>query len=542
MLKQQITSDNLKKEQPKQPIPMFYSIVLNFTEKKKSFSLTVPFNWTFNKLKKFIVSEFSEEITTPRPMFLYKANTLDSKYKDKKLSELFQDNQINYVIVVNKKEKKEEDKESSNEQSSNKEDTSSFASKTKSEILASNEFDLLEKGIFKAYNKIIETKRINKKESPLQTFPLMNYAISQRIEAINRKDPLFPLSSFEPGRLEYYPLRDYFNFNLILRLLLTFIIFNLNNHLYKFIFLCFLIGYYWYSIYILVDAYYEKKKDEIKLTEEELKIVKNALLEPILSMKMENTNNDIFNGIINNQNKEEEKKENPIIDNTINNNVNNNNQPNLDLGANPNRFVGQNLNMFLNPNIGNNNNREPAFTPEMEGIDHLLIQNKKDKAEQPVVEGEKSKLQIVWKCIYLLFITLIPNWTDEFERDNPFPSERNNNNNENNVENRDNNNNINNDNIPPNNNHEDNINLDNGDISNNINNQNEPESNTTLSKEEHKSPIKEEDDKPKIEPLNEEMIREQRARIFAQKYSKENINYQPKEEDNKSSEEKKKNE
>ena len=96
-------------------------------------------------------------------------------------------------------------------------------------------------------------------------------------------------------------------------------------------------------------------------------------------MKIENTNNDLFNGIINNQNKEEEKKDNPLMDNNRINNINNNNQPNLDLGANPNRFVGQNLNMFLNPNIGNNNNREPVFTPEMEGIDHLLNQKKDDR-------------------------------------------------------------------------------------------------------------------------------------------------------------------
>ena len=74
-----------------------------------------------------------------------------------------------------------------------------------------------------------------------------------------------------------------------------------------------------------MDAYYEKKKDEIKLTEEELKIVKNALLEPILNMKIENTNNDLFNGLINNQNKVEEKKDNPIIDNNRINNINNNN-------------------------------------------------------------------------------------------------------------------------------------------------------------------------------------------------------------------------
>ena len=515
-------------------LPLIYSIILNFADKKKSFSLTVPSNWTFNKLKKFILSEFSEEITTPKPMFLYKAITLNSDSKDKKLSMIFEENQINYLIVVNKKEKREEE----NNENSNKEDTSSFSSKTKSEILASNEFDLLEKGVFKAYNKVIESKKNNKNESPLQVFPLMNYAVSQRIEAINKKDPLFPLSSFEPGRLEYYPLRDYFNFNLILRLLLTFIIFNLNNHLYKFIFLCFLIGYYWYSIYILVDAYYEKKKDEIKLTEEELKIVKNALLEPILNMKIENTNNDLFNGLINNQNKEEEKKDNPIIDNNRINNINNNNQPNLDLGANPNRFVGQNLNMFLNPNIGNNN-REPAFTPEMEGIDHLLNQKKDDKTTQQTVEVEKSKLQIIWKCIYLLFITLIPNWTDEFERDNPFPNERNNNN-ENNVENRDNNNN---DNNPPNNNI-DNINLDNE--QNNINNQ-EPQNNKNENikenvKEDIKEPPKEKEEHPKVEQLSDEMIREQRARIFAQKYSKDNIDYKPNEEGNNSSEEKKKEE
>ncbi len=530
MLKQKEATSKFNKESS---LPLIYSIILNFADKKKSFSLTVPSNWTFNKLKKFILSEFSEEITTPKPMFLYKAITLNSDSKDKKLSVIFEENQINYLIVVNKKEKKEE--ENKNEES-NKEDTSSFSSKTKSEILASNEFDLLEKGVFKEYNKVIESKRNNKKESPLQFFPLMNYAVSQRIEAINKKDPLFPLSSFEPGRLEYYPLRDYFNFNLILRLLLTFIIFNLNNHLYKFIFLCFLIGYYWYSIYILVDAYYEKKKDEIKLTEEELKIVKNALLEPIINMKIENTNNDLFTGIINNQNKEEEKKDNPLMDNNRINNINNNNQPNLDLGANPNRFVGQNLNMFLNPNIGNNNNREPVFTPEMEGIDHLLNQKKDDKATQQTVEVEKSKLQIIWKCIYLLFITLIPNWTDEFERDNPFPNERNNNNNENNVENNNNNN----ENNPPNNNG-DNINLDNANIPNNSNQENiNNEQIQENVREDIKEAPKEKEEQPKVEHLSEEMIREQRARIFAQKYSKDNIDYTPKDEVGKSSEEKKK--
>ena len=253
-------------------------------------------------------------------------------------------------------------------------------------------------------------------------------------------------------------------------------------------------------------------------------------------MKIENTNNDLFNGIINNQNKEEEKKDNPLMDNNRINNINNNNQPNLDLGANPNRFVGQNLNMFLNPNIGNNNNREPVFTPEMEGIDHLLNQKKDDKATQQTVEVEKSKLQIIWKCIYLLFITLIPNWTDEFERDNPFPNERNNNNNENNVENNNNNN----ENNPPNNNG-DNINLDNANIPNNSNQENiNNEQIQENVQEDIKEAPKEKEEQPKVEHLSEEMIREQRARIFAQKYSKDNIDYTPKDEVGKSSEEKKK--
>ena len=51
---------------------------------------------------------------------------------------------------------------------------------------------------------------------------------------------------------------------------------------------------------------------------------------------------------------------------------------------------------------------------------------------------------------------------------------------------------------------------------------------------------KEKEEQPKVEHLSEEMIREQRARIFAQKYSKDNIDYTPKDEVGKSSEEKKK--
>ena len=127
MLTQKKAPSKINKESS---LPLIYSIILNFADKKKSFSLTVPSNWTFNKLKKFILSEFSEEITTPKPMFLYKAITLNSDSKDKKLSVIFEENQINYLIVVNKKEKKEE--ENKNEES-NKEDTSSFSSKTKSE-------------------------------------------------------------------------------------------------------------------------------------------------------------------------------------------------------------------------------------------------------------------------------------------------------------------------------------------------------------------------------------------------------------------------
>lgn len=516
------TSGNNQQVESSKQFPEEYSLILNFPEKKKSFSLKVPSNWTVYRLKKFVFSEFIEEIRSPKPILLFQANPLYNTYNDKLLSSIFKENVVNFLLVLVKKEKKENEVNRDKKESEKERDLSSFYFKTKGEILASDEFSYVEEGVFKAYSKVIQSKNKNKNETPLQKFPLMHYAVNQRIEAINKKDALLSLSSFEPGRLEYYPLREYFNFNLILRLLLTFIIFNLSNHLYKFIFLLFLIGYYWYSMYILVDAFYEKKKEEIRLSEDELKEIKSVFSSVEIEKKIDlliNQKDKQINIELTNQNEENQNDEKE------------NDPKNIDLGANPNRFVGgQNLRMFLNQK--GNNIRNQVFANEMKGIEHLL--EKKDKEQQSEnninnVNNEQQLIRIfriIGKCLYLLFITLIPNWTDEFERENPFPNERNaqnNNNNDDNNENNNNNNNemneinnnqnIENNNIIHNENENSNININNANINNEIENliehhDNEDKNNTEDMKNGTSS---------KDVNLSEDLSKEPRHKIFNKK-------------------------
>lgn len=527
------TPGNNEKIESNKQFPKEYSLILNFPEKKKSFSLGVPSNWTFYRLKKFIFSEFIEEIRSPKPFLLYQANPLNNTYNDKLLSSIFKENKINFLLVLVKKVKKNKEENEDNKEKKELEkekDPSSFYFKTKSEILASDEFSFLEEGVYKAYSKVIQSKKIKESESPLQTFPLMHYAVSQRIEAINKKDPLLSLSSFEPGRLEYYPLREYFNFNLILRLLLTFIIFNLSNHLYKFIFLLFLIGYYWYSMYILVDAFYEKKKEEIKLSEDELKEIKSVFSSVEIEKKIDlliNQKDKQINIELANQNEDDQKEENENDPND------NNEQNNIDLGANPNRFVGgQNLRFFLNQK--GNNIRNQVFVNEMMGIEHLL--EKKDKEKQQNEENINNVndeqqiirvLKIIGKCLYLLFITLIPNWTDEFERENPFPNERNAQNNNNNDDNNENNNNNSNNEMSENNNNQNietnniiqneniNININNANINNELENLIEHHDNDN--DEKHNTEDMKNNTSSKDVNLSEDLVKEPRHKIFNKK-------------------------
>ena len=476
--------DNLSsiKKNIKTENDLHFTIVIRFPN-KKSFSFDIPQIWNTKKLISFIKSTFNSEFSKSNPSFIFKGNPL-SPISETPLKEILNSNKINNILIILKNKNQNENSNENNE--------NTLYLKTNKEVFKSDEFSKMEKNAINDYFKIF-------KKNSLNNFPLMSPAYNHRREQLTTNSQLEKLAAFEPVPLEDFPTRNYFQLNIIFKCFISFFAFGIYIKGFNFVlFLWVLIGYYWYCVTNVIDEFYKRKIQEIGISEEEYKRIKNEGFERINKLKkLSNSrglfviDNDIDNGgEIKNK---EDKKDNSNIGKNNKTNIKNNIEEDLKDEKNDkedlkddnkninevtplindiltgNNLRGQNNNRINNLNNifgDNNNNRINNLNNNINNIN-----NSDNKIEEEKEEEEENRpetaIQIIYQIISVFFLSLVPVWCDEFEANNPIPvNNNNNNNNEDNEENDDNNgNNNNNDNI----NNINNINNENNNF-NNINN------------------------------------------------------------------------
>ena len=275
----------------------------------KAFSFEVPQAWTTKKLISFIKSTFKQEFKNLNPIFIYHGNTL-SPISESPLKDYFQPDKINIIIISLKKLNHENKDENAK---------NDLLFKQNKEIFKSEEFIEMEKNVLDDYIKIFKNNSIN-------NFPFMNPAYNHRREQITSNSTLDRLAAYEPIPLEDFPFRNYFQLNIIFKCFISFFAFGIYTKGINFIlFLFVLIGYYWYCINNVIEEFYKKKIQEIGLSEEDYRRIKNGGI-----FRINGTSNAKKIFIINNNEEESEEnkdnkkeKENEIKINTnVSSNIN----------------------------------------------------------------------------------------------------------------------------------------------------------------------------------------------------------------------------
>ena len=419
----------------------------------ETISVQIPYNWTIKKLKNFVLKTFEDNFINTKQTFIYQTNILE-KYNNLTTRELFKNNKIN-IIIINLKKQSNELKEDLSKMNIN-------------DLLNFQEFKDSEKITFENYCKSLPSKKVS-----YTTFPIMNPVLINKITLLNNENS--KLSSFDPGSLEKFPVRDYFKFEILFRLIVTCFVMRLYTKDWKFpIFITVFIIYYWFNVKKSVEEYYKKKIDEIQMNESEIKEMEKYDPEKFL-FDLENNNNESSYDINSSDEEEDEKKddEESKNDDEINTDSNNkNNKHNINFGANPNYF--NNLDHHFPPPNFMKNEIEMG---EMEGIENLLNKKEEEEKKKKKIQLPETKFEYIRKCIieiiYVFIISIFPNWCDQYEEENPFPQDKKETNevNQNNIN--DNNNNNNNNEINENANNENQNNNDEDKNKNNENNEKE---------------------------------------------------------------------
>jgi hypothetical protein len=483
-----------------------FMMVIRFPN-KKSFSLEIPKIWNTKKLLSFIMYTFKSEFNNSKLVFILKGNSL-SPQSETPLKEILNSDKINYMTISLK---------SNIQENQNNHEINNLSLKTNKEVFNSDEFMEMEKSAIDDYIKIFKKNSVN-------TFPLMNPAYNHRREQISINSELEKLAAFEPVPLEDFPRGKYFQLKIIFKCFISFFAFGIYIKGFNFIlFLWVLIGYYWYCVNNVIDEFYNKKIQEIGITEEEYKRIKNEGIneykglgqgKELFIINDENEDNEAKNKGDDEQKKVGDKKGNNISDNNINKTINelkNDIEEDLkdkeDDKKETNKINSFVLNKEDDKNIEDNkreneNNINEA-TPLLNNINDILTGNNlrgrnnnnrinngnigennrinninndifgqnnsednrdnKNENENQEANRPESAIEIIYQIISVFFLSFIPVWCDEFEANNPISVNNNHHDDENNNENNDNN-------INNANNNENNINNDNNNIINNEDN------------------------------------------------------------------------
>ena len=218
-------------------IKSIYTVLLRFPN-QEIISVQIPHNWKIKKLIKFILNSFEENFQNCKSSFIFQGYPLE-KYNNLSTKDLFKNNKINIIIISLKKEKNE----------------------FKEDLSKMNISDLLNFQEFKESEKIYYENYINsfpKNKLSYSTFPIMNPALINKITILNNEKK--KLSNYDSGSLEKFPLREYFKFEILFRLIVSCFVMRLYTKDWKFpIFITIFIIYYWFTIKKSIEEYYKKK-------------------------------------------------------------------------------------------------------------------------------------------------------------------------------------------------------------------------------------------------------------------------------------------
>ena len=190
-------------------------IVLRLSATKNTYTVLIPTNWNVRKLRAFISYTFKDAV---------KDSIISLYHEGKKLPDDFQLASIitqegkyaQFIITA-----KPVEKEKSSEQ------------KNINEILKSKQFNKVENMIISEYG-----------DNSINKLPLMSMRMNSRMNVIN--EATNNQYQFEFSAVENFPIRGYFKFELLFKLLLFFFLFGIQMKGYNIpIFISFLIIYYW---------------------------------------------------------------------------------------------------------------------------------------------------------------------------------------------------------------------------------------------------------------------------------------------------------
>ena len=352
-----------------------FTIVIHFPN-KRTFSFEVPQIWTTKKLISFIKSTFNPEFKKSTSNFIYHGNLL-SPFSESPLKDYFKLDKINHIVITLK---------NINQENNNENIQNNLNLKTNTEVFKSDEFIKLENSYMDDYFKIFKNNAIN-------NFPIMNPSYNHRREQIKNNSILEKLEELEPIPLEDFPFRNYFQLNIIFKCFISFFAFGIYIKGFNFIlFLSVLIGYYAYCINNVIDEFYKKKIQEIGISEEDYKRIKNGGINILKHFKDRNKNGIfIFDNEDDEEDKKEEKKEkeNEESNENISNKNKNINKDSNNIKTDIN--IGEDVKDYKeNKEEENNNENKFYFNLGKENNINNLIFNKEEIKNEDDKNGKKD--------------------------------------------------------------------------------------------------------------------------------------------------------
>lgn len=206
-------------------------LILRLMWCNKIYSVNFDSNKSIGQLKRFISFAFKEDTRDFGLNLIYLGTHI--KDDDLRINEIFKDQRSE--VFVSLKSQKE------SETNPYYKHLKELEYKTKTSLIASEEFDVAEKLTFKAYSNYLDSKNIDY-HNRIQCMPLFHSNFKNRVSSILTKNDF----TMDNHIIEHYPIRNYFQFGLYLRLFFMFLLFGFSVKGINFpIFICILLVYYW---------------------------------------------------------------------------------------------------------------------------------------------------------------------------------------------------------------------------------------------------------------------------------------------------------
>ena len=309
--------------------------------------------------------------------------------------------------------------------------------------MAKKEFIKLEKWIFDVYKESLSTDLMTDLKSSkelFKIFPFFHQNVAARLENV-QNNSFSNITNIQIITIENFPKREYFKIGIICKLCLLFLLFAGNLKGLNFpIFISFLVFYYWYNNYYIrhivkveIDQFYQKKIEELNIKTSDLE--KYGMIEHAISQEDQEEEIKInVEKIIERANKPQEHKniiKSEIINSRIFENekiLNKNEDVEMSQKNEPKEIE---INQIKNNEIKENNKENCSLENEIiHTVDNSIkieaqILNKKEEIINKIENLKQDeplfvKITIlVFGIVVSFFLSLYPNWCDNFEENNP---------------------------------------------------------------------------------------------------------------------------